>query len=58
MTCFECKEKIKDESNITHIGDGDFVHNSCKEIFEENKNKFFKDIEDGNEILYFPLLIL
>jgi hypothetical protein len=56
MTCFECKEKIKDESNITHIGDGDFVHNSCKEIFEENKNKFFK--EDGNEILYFPLLIL
>ena len=50
MKCFECGNDIVDESAITHMGDGDFVHNECVKDFEEKRNTFFDNI--GNNEWY------
>ena len=46
MKCFECKKEINNELLMKHIGDGDFIHESCSENFEKNRKEFFGNIGD------------
>lgn len=44
MECFQCRKKIDNELSMVHIGDGDFVHDKCKDKFEKDMNEFFDNV--------------
>ena len=48
MKCFQCREKISDESLTAHVGDGDFVHSECKDQYENEKEEFFQNVGNDN----------
>ncbi len=46
MKCFQCKKEIENETKMTHMGDGDFVHDHCLNDYEKEKDEFFENIKN------------
>jgi hypothetical protein len=46
MKCFHCRQKIEDERESVHIGDGDHVHRECKIKYESARDRWWANLKD------------
>jgi hypothetical protein len=51
MRCFHCREDIKNEYKMTHIGDGDFVHDTCEQPYKDEKDHFLNVVIQDEDMV-------